>query len=468
MIRAETMKHHWRDHIEALTGAILIALAFKAFLIEISRIPSASMQPTLMGTPQLQVFDRVLVDKLSYHFRSPERWEIVVFKHPLERSRNMVKRLVGMPEEDLKIQYGDLWTRKDPTGNWSILRRPRAVQEEMWKAVGLGESSLSAWRTVEGKGWNLRGDSIAARGNGMARYRPGEESIDNGYLHGYPDGIRKELGVRTDRLEWRAVGDLRLSGSVVAHSECQEVWLELREGSKRYRFSIPGPAADANARVRILAWESSSDSSAAPPSPANGALQISEGPALRLEADESFDFAVQNLDDLLELELDEDWVCELEVDPVVEPRSSIYIGQVGSGADFDELLVERDIYYLNRGKSRVTIPSAHYFVLGDNTQDSADSRLWERSGYRWTDEWGAKREVLGNWRPGENPATSPDGRLFFRDVWGERHEIPDNAEELQNKENVGLVPELLIHGRALATFWPIKPSLDLYRVGWLH
>ena len=42
-------KHPWRENIETLTGAIVLALIFKAFLVEISRIPSPSMQPTLMG-----------------------------------------------------------------------------------------------------------------------------------------------------------------------------------------------------------------------------------------------------------------------------------------------------------------------------------------------------------------------------------------------------------------------------------
>ena len=79
--------------------AIAVALLFKTFVLEVSKIPSGSMQPTLMGSPAAGVNDRVLVDKLSFAFRDPRRFEIVVFKHPLERSRVMVKRLVGMPEE---------------------------------------------------------------------------------------------------------------------------------------------------------------------------------------------------------------------------------------------------------------------------------------------------------------------------------------------------------------------------------
>src|SRR6185436_6881375 len=125
----------WRGNVEALTMAIVVALLFKYFILEISKIPSGSMQPTLMGNPETGVFERTVVDKLSFRFRDPERFEIVVFKHPLERSRIMVKRLVGMPGEDLKVEYGDLWTRKDANAEWHILRRPPSVQREAWREL---------------------------------------------------------------------------------------------------------------------------------------------------------------------------------------------------------------------------------------------------------------------------------------------------------------------------------------------
>ena len=127
--------HRWRENIEALTMAIVVALLFKYFVLEISKIPSGSMQPTLMGNPETGVFDRTLVDKLSFQFRDPERFEIVVFKHPLEQSRVMVKRLVGMPGEDLRVANGDLWTRANQKEPWRILRRPPAVVREMLRPL---------------------------------------------------------------------------------------------------------------------------------------------------------------------------------------------------------------------------------------------------------------------------------------------------------------------------------------------
>ena len=84
----------WRNNIEALTLALTVAVLFKYFLVEAYRIPSGSMQPTLMGLRARGgggLFDRVLVDKLSFRWRDPERWEVVVFRYPLDRSRVFVK-----------------------------------------------------------------------------------------------------------------------------------------------------------------------------------------------------------------------------------------------------------------------------------------------------------------------------------------------------------------------------------------
>ena len=75
---AEKPPQRWRENLEALTMAIVVALLFKYFVLEISKIPSGSMQPTLMGNPETGVFDRTLVDKLSLRFRDPERFEIEI------------------------------------------------------------------------------------------------------------------------------------------------------------------------------------------------------------------------------------------------------------------------------------------------------------------------------------------------------------------------------------------------------
>ena len=70
---AKKRKHFWRELLIIVVVAAAITLLVKAFVVQVYRIPSASMENTL------QVGDRVLVNKLVYHFRGVARGDIVVF-----------------------------------------------------------------------------------------------------------------------------------------------------------------------------------------------------------------------------------------------------------------------------------------------------------------------------------------------------------------------------------------------------
>jgi signal peptidase I len=63
----------WRELVTIVVAAAVLTLLVKAFVVQVYRIPSASMEDTLL------VGDRVLVNKLVYHFRSIDRGDIVVF-----------------------------------------------------------------------------------------------------------------------------------------------------------------------------------------------------------------------------------------------------------------------------------------------------------------------------------------------------------------------------------------------------
>jgi signal peptidase I len=107
------LPHGWRvalDWVVTIAGAIAIVLAIKAWVVNPYRIPSSSMEPTLhCARPapgcEASTSDRVLANRFIYHFRSPTRGEIVVFKTPklaLEACGSQgtfVKRLIGLPGE---------------------------------------------------------------------------------------------------------------------------------------------------------------------------------------------------------------------------------------------------------------------------------------------------------------------------------------------------------------------------------
>jgi hypothetical protein len=115
-------------------------------------------------------------------------------------------------------------------------------------------------------------------------------------------------------------------------------------------------------------------------------------------------------------------------------------------------------------------------MLGDNTQDSSDSREWTLERYAADD---GQRILRGNKRQDENPLRIGDDRdsLYFVDEWGQRHwlargasdvEAPWEAVESFPDEFAPFVGRELITGRALAVFWPIQPLDGIVRLEWVH
>jgi signal peptidase I len=110
----------WRtiiDWIFTIVGAIAIVLAIKSWVVNPYRIPSSSMEPTLhCARPasgcESRFSDRVLANRLIYHFRDPRRREIVVFEVPeIAKARCgaggvFVKRIIGLPGEVIEERHG--------------------------------------------------------------------------------------------------------------------------------------------------------------------------------------------------------------------------------------------------------------------------------------------------------------------------------------------------------------------------
>lgn len=123
-------------------GALALAFVVKAVLAQAFYIPSGSMIPTL------QIGDRVIVEKLSYRFGEPDRGDVVVFHRPgvprpggpvqalreflqglglLQPDANidLIKRIVGLPGETVKLQGGVLFVNGRPLPEPYALPDPR-------------------------------------------------------------------------------------------------------------------------------------------------------------------------------------------------------------------------------------------------------------------------------------------------------------------------------------------------------
>jgi signal peptidase I len=77
---------------------------------------AVEFEPTYPG-------DRILVNKYGYDFHKPERWDVVVFKFPGDGEMNYIKRLVGLPNEELKLFQGDVFTRPLGDGRDFVIER---------------------------------------------------------------------------------------------------------------------------------------------------------------------------------------------------------------------------------------------------------------------------------------------------------------------------------------------------------
>ena len=178
-----------RETIESLVVAIILALMFRGYEAEAFIIPTGSMAPTLRGehmdlqcdkcgyqfvtgasgnngtyenprfvthaycplcqyrmkmhpkaNPDHNSFDgdRILVNKFIYDFIDPKRWDVIVFKNPNNAKQNFIKRCVGLPNENMLIENGDIFTYDPRTQNFDerqIARKPPRKLKAMLQLV---------------------------------------------------------------------------------------------------------------------------------------------------------------------------------------------------------------------------------------------------------------------------------------------------------------------------------------------
>lgn len=411
-----------RENVEAVAMALVLALTVREFAFEAFVIPTGSMEPTILGVGtdedgRKHQGDRLLASKIPLLFGDPPRWSIVVFRFPLYRPTNFIKRLVGLPGETVVIRDGDIYV------NGVIEPKPDVVQESLWFPYfpggnGAADGDMSRHFEADGSDeWTVAEDGAACVASAD---RSSWLSMDAFPRHPRPHDFRISFDA--------TVGDLSAEGGVLALVEGGGRRVTLEIGASSAFITAPGMERTA---IDV------------PPLPLGHATRVGLGVA----------------DRVIRVTLDGRQVAKLahpDVTNLGETGARVALGLRGGRAAFSGIRVDADLHY--EGSSSWNVPPDHFVMLGDNTTNSRDSRKWDcheivdRNGRSYIADGNVKLDDGSSFR---NFRSDGDDWVFL-DSHGIARRIPKEGAKTSTTERPFVHRDDLI-GRAFFTFFPFPP-----------
>lgn len=419
-----------RQTVDLMVVLCLGVLLFRTFSAEAYVVPTGSMAPTLLGhhreltcpnckfpfdvgvdddgPPARAVCpncglqdlesqpsvpcngDRVLVQKFLYEFRPPERWEAAVFHYPADPSQAYVKRVVGLPGESVRILGGDVWI------NGAIARkriedvRAMRILVHDGRYVSADASRYPRWIFRRGHSGRVGSSGWSWTDDGFRHevVSPIDGDLDDWLVYRHWDPARNRYSSIRDYYGYNGgdvradnpVKDLAVDARVRVTAEVQSLAVMIRSGGDRFVVRIPVGAADPleitrNGRaIRFLALAN----------PMSHPLRADERE--RTHAIEAAVFDHRLLVEVDGLPLIEPIDYDDPLEAASNDESPVAIGVRGGALGVPDLKIYRDVYYtsslggMERRPYGVAEPyqlkDREYFVLGDNSPVSNDSRFW--------------------------------------------------------------------------------------------
>ena len=145
----------------------MLAIFIRTFFIQAYKIPSGSMEPTLL------IGDHILVNKMIYgvrmpdsilgleipglpygqylvHFEAIHRSDVVVFVFPPDRTKDFIKRVIGLPGDTIQVKNGHVWLNgqamDDPHGHFEVADRERSPISPRSRSYSCARNASSSCR----------------------------------------------------------------------------------------------------------------------------------------------------------------------------------------------------------------------------------------------------------------------------------------------------------------------------------
>jgi signal peptidase I len=116
--QTKSFMQSFREWIQVIVIALVIALPVRFFIAEPFIVQGASMDPTF-STGQF-----LIVDRVSYRFENPHRGDVIVFEYPNDPSVYYIKRIIGLPGETVEVRNGKVIIKNDTNPDGIELKEP--------------------------------------------------------------------------------------------------------------------------------------------------------------------------------------------------------------------------------------------------------------------------------------------------------------------------------------------------------
>lgn len=120
--------------IKIVVISLVIIIPIRYFLIQPFYVKGASMEPNFFDHEYL------IIDEITYRFNSPQRGDIMVFRYPKNPQEFFIKRLIGLPGEEVQIKDGNVWVYNSENPDGKVLDEPYLATDT--RTYGLTEEKI--------------------------------------------------------------------------------------------------------------------------------------------------------------------------------------------------------------------------------------------------------------------------------------------------------------------------------------